>query len=404
LPYSSVDSYIDALTATARAQGRDRFFTYLASIREEDAFFDTGETAAFGIRLKTDLVARRVFVADAYEGAPALAAGFDRGIEILSIGASPATLRPVASILADGGEAALSEAFGPATAGVSRAFGITGASGPRELSVTKAAFDIQPVSSRFGSSVIAADGERVGYLNLRTFISPADPALRRAFADFRAQGITRFIIDYRYNGGGLVSIAELTGELLGDNRFASDVFGFTTFRPEKSINDERRTFQRQPQSVSPVRIAFIGTGDTASASELVINGMSPWLRGNIALVGANTFGKPVGQIARDRAACDDRLRVVAFKTENADRQGDYFDGLAGKVGASCQAEDDLSRQMGDPLEASTRAALDYLAGRSCAPIPAATIRSQSLDTPRERRQLLAPDRRSVVQREVPGTY
>jgi hypothetical protein len=63
----------------------------------------------------------------------------------------------------------------------------------------------------------------------------------------------------------------------------------------------------------------------------VINAFIPYFRANAALIGTNTFGKPVGQIGLDRAACDDRLRVVAFRTENAERQGDYFDGLASKV-------------------------------------------------------------------------
>ena len=54
----------------------------------------------------------------------------------------------------------------------------------------------------------------------------------------------------------------------------------------------------------------------------------------MALVGSNTYGKPVGQIALDRSQCDDRLRVVAFRTENASRQGDYYTGLASTVPAT----------------------------------------------------------------------
>ena len=65
---------------------------------------------------------------------------------------------------------------------------------------------------------ISDGGRRVGYLNLRTFISTADPQLRSAFAQFRAQGVTELIVDFRYNGGGLVSIADLMGDLLGGNR------------------------------------------------------------------------------------------------------------------------------------------------------------------------------------------
>ena len=124
---------------------------------------------------------------------------------------------------------------------------------------------------------------------------------------------------------------------------------------------------------------------------------------DLSLVGANTYGKPVGQIARDRAACDDRLRVVAFATQNSARQGDYFDGLASKMPLTCKAEDDLAKPMGDPLEASTRKALDIMAGRTCEPI-ATGLRGQSADAAPARRQLLAPSRPDAAQREVPGSF
>jgi C-terminal processing protease CtpA/Prc len=130
---------------------------------------------------------------------------------------------------------------------------------------------LTPVSSRYGARIIDDGGKKVGYVNLRTFISTADPALRQAFADFRAQGIIEVIVDFRYNGGGLVSTANLLGDLLGGNRTTSEVFSFTTFRPEKASNNSTRFFSPQPQSVSPTKLAFIGTSSSASASELVIN-------------------------------------------------------------------------------------------------------------------------------------
>lgn len=398
-PYSSVQAYLDALTATARGQGKDRFFTYIDSIAEENAFFSSGQTAAFGIRIQTDSVARRVLVADAYENAPALAAGIDRGTEILAIGTSAATLRSVSSIIAADGAAGVSDALGPSTAGTTRTLEISDGNGRRTVTISKTTFNIRPVSNRFGAQVLFDNGRRVGYLNLRTFIDTADPQLRDAFATFRTQGITDFIIDFRYNGGGLVDIADLMGDLLGDNRAAGDVFETTEYRASKSQFNETRRFQRQPQSVAPVRIAFIATSASASASELVINSMQPWLRNNLILVGSNTFGKPVGQIARDRSACDDRLRVVAFETKNADRQGGYYNGLAGTVPRSCAAQDEIARPMGDPQEASTRAALDALAGNSCSAIGSVSV-AQSAG----RRELLVPRRLSVVDREVPGTF
>ncbi|MFZ4108863.1 MAG: S41 family peptidase [Polymorphobacter sp.] len=402
--YTSVTTYIDALTATARGQGRDRFFTSITSIAEENAFFNSGQTAAFGIRLQTDSVARRVFVADAYENAPAFAAGLDRGTEILAIGTSDTDLRSVDAIIAAEGAAGISTAFGPSTAGVTRSVRITDAGGSRVVSMAKADFAIQPLSPRFGSRIITEGGKRIGYVNLRTFISTADPQLREAFAGFKAQGVNEIIVDFRYNGGGLVSIAELMGDLMGDNRLASEVFSITTFRPEKSSNNSTKLFNRQTQSIAPIRIAFIGTAASASASELVINSFTPYLGTASGLIGANTFGKPVGQIARDQAVCDDRLRIVAFATQNSARRGEYYKGLASEVAASCRADDALSAQMGDPAEASTRAALDFLAGKACTPISSEARSAAGAELPRDRRVLLMPDRPGVAQREVPGTF
>ena len=401
-PYATVQDYIDALVANARALRRDRFFTYITSIAEENAFFSSGASAGFGIRLSYDTAAGRVWVIEAFEGAPALAAGIDRGTEIVAIGTNSSNLRNVSEILASEGVSGITNALGPSTAGTTRVLRLSGTGGNREISVTKGDYSLLPVSTRYGVRIINDNGRQVGYINLRTFISTADPALRDAFAQFRAAGITEIVFDLRYNGGGLVSTAELIGDLMGRNRSTSDVFSYTTFRPEKASFNETRFFQPQSQSIAPTRIAFIGTGGTASASELVINSFIPYLGANAALIGTNTYGKPVGQIAVDRAACDDRLRVVAFATQNASRQGAYYDGLASFVGASCQAADDFSRPMGDPLEASTRQALDFLAGRSCTAISTAT--SPTAGQRRAGAELLTPARPSVAQREVPGLF
>ena len=402
--FSSVDAYVDALTATARGQNKDRYFTYLTSIAQENAYYSTGSSGGFGFRLSYDTGAGRVFVAESFEGAPALAAGIDRGAEILGIGTNAGNIQTVASLYASGGPQAVVNALGPDTAGTQRVLRLSGTAGPRDINLVKADYTLAPVSTRYGTRIIDNGGQRVGYVNLRTFIDTANPALRSAFAQFKAQGITQVIVDLRYNGGGLVSVAELFGNLLGADRSTSDVFGFTTFRPEKAANNRVDYFSPQPESIAPTRIAFIGTGGTASASELVINGMLPYLRANEALVGGNTYGKPVGQIAIDRTACDDRLRVIAFATDNRDHQGAYFDGLASKMDVTCRAADDLSQTMGDSAEASTKVALDFLAGRSCTPITAASAGLRTLAVREGAREPLMPARPSTAQREVPGAF
>lgn len=401
--YTSVDDYIDALTATARGQGRDRYFTYVTSIKEENAYFSSGATAGLGVRLSYQ--GTRLFVSEAFEGAPALAAGIDRGTEIVGIGTNSSNIRSVSEIVAAEGSAGVSSALGPNTVGTSRVLRITDATGTRNVTVAKAEYDVSPLSTRYGVKIIDnGGGQRVGYINMRTFILTADNQLRTAFADFRAKGITNFVIDFRYNGGGLVSTAELMGDLLGGNRTNNDIFSVTRFRASKSSQNETRRFSAQSQSVSPVKIAFISTRATASASELVAAGLAPFLGTNAALVGSNSYGKPVGQIALDLSACDDRIRVVAFAKENAAGQGDYFSGLAGTtLRTTCAAADDITRPLGDPQEASLRAALDFVAGRSCTPI-ALTQSAQSTAARNELRALPAPRDASTAQREIPGLF
>ena len=329
----------------------------------------------------------------------ALAAGIDRGTEIVAIGTSAGNLQSVSSLMQSGGPQAVVNALGPSTAGTTRVLRVVTNGATSDRTVTKADFELTPISSRYGVKVFDDGGTKVGYVNMRTFIGTADPALRNAFATFRNQGVTRIIVDLRYNGGGLVSIAELFGDLLAANK-VGQVFSRTTFRASKASNNEVDNFGSQSEAIAATKIAFIGTTGTASASELLINAFTPYLNANSGLIGTNTFGKPVGQIALDRAACDDRLRPVAFRTENAAGQGDYYTGLASKVAASCSAGDDFTKPLGDPTEASVKVALDFLAGRSCTAISGGGQTTQAAG----RRNLLQPDAPTTVQREVPGAF
>jgi len=401
--FSNLDLYIDALVAPARAQQRDRYFTYLTSIAEENAFFSSGSSAGFGFRLFYDSAARRVFVLESFENTPALGANIDRGTEIIGIGTTTSNIQTVSSLMASGGAYAVSNALGPLDPGVTRVFRVRDQSGvEREVSLAKTDFALDPVSNRYGMKIIDDGGRRVGYINLRTFIDPANADLTAAFADFRAQGVTELVIDMRYNGGGALSVSDVFGNLMARN-LDGRIYYELVLRASKAAENETYRFEALPQSIAPTRIAFIGTADTASASELVINGMQPYLGTNMALIGENTYGKPVGQFAFDRAACDDRLRAVAFKLANADGNGEYFGGLATTVPKTCRASDDLTYPLGDPRENMLKVALDFLAGRSCNAIPNATASASVERIALSRRGMVMPEQpASVAQREVPG--
>jgi hypothetical protein len=142
-----------------------------------------------------------------------------------------------------------------------------------------------------------------------------------------------------------------------------------------SQNNLTYYFGPTAQSVQPVRIAFLTTGGTASASEINVNSMIPWVE--VAIVGANTLGKPVGQDAFDLSTCQDRLRLVTFKTVNADGNGDYYGGLAGSVPFACAADDRVAEPLGSASENMVATALGWLNTGACTPMAAALAREKT---------------------------
>lgn len=414
--FDTVQSFLDARVAPARAQSRDVFFTFATSIAQESALISTGSSAGFGIRLAYDTQANRVFVVEAYENANGFAAGLDRGSEIMAIGTSSANLQSVGTLMASGGPQAVVNALGPSTAGLSRVLRFSQPNGATvERTVTKTDFALDPISDRYGALVLNDGPRKVGYLNLRTFIvSSTSAQLRDAFGLFAREGVSELVIDLRYNGGGLVSVANVMGDLMGQGR-VGQVWSRTVLRPSKANENETALFRSEANAIAPTKIAFITTRATASASELVINSMLPYVaRSNIALIGDNTDGKPVGQFAFDLAACDLRIRAVTFQTVNANNQGEYFTGLASVVPNTCRAQDDILRPFGDPREESLAIALDFLAGRACTPIARganAAIASASVVPEQTATALARPDRPMLQpaqprpeQRELPGLF
>ena len=414
--FDNLQDYLDALVAPARAENKDRFFTYITSIEEETDLIENGSNAGFGVRLIYDTTNNRVFIAEAFENGPAFDVGIDRGTELLQIDGSS-----VSSLMASGGPRAVSDALGPSEPGITRNLTFRTVNGTDgSASVTKEEYPLDPVSDRYGVKILDdGAGGRVGYINLRTFIvSTADRQLADAFELFADEGLTNFVIDLRYNGGGLVRIAELMGDLMRNGN-TGEVFSRLVLRDSKSSENETRLFRNTAQffnpstgslgaaesipAVDPVKLAFITTRSSASASELIINSMLPYVAPeNIALIGGNTFGKPVGQFAFDRSQCDDRLRAVAFKTVNANNQGEYFDGLASVVPNTCRANDDIFTQLGDPAEDSVAAALDFITGGNCTAFNAPP--SSKTAAPGARTEALQPARPNTAQRDIPGLF
>jgi C-terminal processing protease CtpA/Prc len=395
--YSTAEDLLDALTATARAQGKDRFFSYLTTKSAEDSLLGEGQVVGFGFRSRTD-AGNRPFVLDVFEGSPAATAGLQRGDEVIAVDQGSGYV-PVAQSLADG-STTFTDLLGAADAGVQRGLQVLRNGQNLAMRLSKRTVTIDPVPDSFGTRVLPMTGTTgVGYLNLRSYISTADPQLRTAFQAFRAQDVRDFIIDLRYNGGGLVSTAELIDNLLGGDRSSADIQYTVVHSPAKSGQNATVRFQPQVQSVRPVRIAFLTTAATASASEININAMHAWAE--VAIVGSDTYGKPVGQLAFDLGnACTDRLRLISFKTVNANGVADYYAGLASSMTFACAAADTLGAPMGDPADGLTQAALQWINTGACASVISSSFAGQAKISPSSQ---YPPSRQpSVVERWLPG--
>jgi C-terminal processing protease CtpA/Prc len=394
--YATAEDLLDALTATARAQGKDRFFSYLTTIAEETSILGEGQFVGFGFRNRTD-PGNRPFILDVFETSPAFEAGLQRGDEVVAVDDGSGFV-PVSTSLANG--ATFSDLLGPADAGVRRGLRVLRNGATLDFSLTKRTVTIDPVPDSFGTRVLPRAGTTgVGYLHLRSYISTADPQLRAAFETFRAQDVRDFIIDLRYNGGGLVDTSELINNLLGGDRTALETQFSYVHSAAKAAQNSTERFIAQPQSVRPVRIAFLTTDATASASEINVNSMRTWVE--TAMVGSDTFGKPVGQLAFNlSSSCQDRLRLVSFKTVNADGAGDYYDGLASSMQFACAATDTLGAPMGDPADVLTQSALQWINTGACGSVMTSFADART-KTRAEGRYPLS-QRPSAAERWVPG--
>ena len=184
-----------------------------------------------------------------------------------------------------------------------------------------------------------------------------------------------------------MTTAELLGDYLGGLVAEGLVFSNTEFNAARAAeNDRLELFERRANSLSLVQFVLIASRQTASASELVTNGLAPHVA--VGIVGDTTFGKPVGQVAID--FCDQVLRPTSFKISNSLGFGDYFDGLP----ADCQATDDIEIPVGDDADPNVVAALSWLDNRSCpaTSAPGGFLKPQRRPVEREPGPVRRPER------------
>jgi carboxyl-terminal processing protease len=351
--YRSPEAYLDAV----RYRPLDTSFSYITSAEASNAFYSESQFIGYG--LSTSVSDSEMRVLQVFADSPAAEAGLSRGDRIVEIDG-----RSVASLIASG---QIGGAFGSSEIGVSSEVGFQSRSGEeRRARLTKRLVTIPTVSL---SQVYDVDGRRVGYIFFRNFVTPSYAALDEAFAALREAGATELVLDLRYNGGGLVDVAVHLASLIGGTLTAGQPFATYAHNDRNEFRNETIRFESlESPPLSLNRLIAITTRSSASASELVINSLRPFVP--VVIVGDATYGKPVGQYVVE--FCDKVLAPVAFSLRNASDEGDYFGGLP----PTCTAADDIERDLGDAAEASLAEAFHFIRTGECSTPPAPTAQPQ----------------------------
>lgn len=326
---------------------------------------------------------RRIIVRYTQPDSPAENAGIERGDELITID----TIDFINTENHDDVDA-INEALFPSSTGQVFQFTLQKKSGEqRTYSLTPSNVELSPVRN---STVLSTEIGSVGYVQFDSHIQSAQGPLISAFNLFSQNNVQALILDMRYNGGGLLSMASqlafmVTGQQQTDG-LTFDELKFNdkhpTFDPvtgnrlqptpfyDREIDYERNVFTSNALPSLGLNTLYILTsGATCSASEAVING----LRGinvEVVIIGDSTCGKPYGFYPTDN--CGTTYFTIQFQGSNQKGFGEYSDGFIPSPNPifeadvqGCLVEDDFSHALGTTEEGILNAAVNHLQSGEC---------------------------------------
>ena len=236
------------------------------------------------------------------------------------------------------------------------------------------------------SKVIDVDGTKVGYLLYNQFISTNQyiTELNDTIGSFNNQGVEEMVLDLRYNPGGYVSAAIILASMLYDRATENTLFGSVRYNEKQSSSGGRFSFEEKipiwnnngeqigTQSMNRLsinRLFVLTSEETASASELIIVGLTPYM--DVIIVGEKTTGKNVGSntlydspdfLSLDQVNTNHTYAIqpIVFQLANSRGFSNYSGGLNPDVSLD---EDSFWRDLtplGDKNEPLLKAALDMI--------------------------------------------
>lgn len=341
-----------------------------------------GSFVGHGIRMGLDNM-DNVRVVSLYEGSDLWPKGVRRGWIVKEINGTS-----IAPIFLSGNNTAYNNLMGPGTAGTTNTFKFINPDGQEVIYTSvKSSFTINSVTA---TRILDLPNGKTGYLCFETFIDPSEQELNEAFADFKANNITDLIIDLRYNTGGYMDIAQqLASFVLTWEDTTKVAYKLEYNELVGPLWNESFNFIRTESPLGLDRVVFITTRSSASASEVVINSLKPYV--DVTVVGDTTHGKPAGMNiwgypfpseSEPEPDYDYVFAPITFEYLNAMDEGRFYEGILPDV----KAADDITHDFGDPEEASLKAAISVLNGTKAAtvmPVRRPRIWSEGTQLPTE---------------------
>ncbi len=286
----------------------------------------------------------------------------------------------------------------------------------QEISVAAVEYAENP---NYLHKVLEVDGKKIGYFVYNFFASGTqeepgkyDAETDAIFATFSTQGITELVIDLRFNSGGSESAANNLASLVCRGITASSIFlkrQYNDIVQQDILNDPNlgedfltSYFSVKANNVgsqlSSGRVYILTSARTASASELIINALRPFME--VFLIGETTYGKNVGSItlyAEDDPKNTWGLQPIVVKVYNSLGQSDYGAGFVPDVLHPDNGM--LLYPLGDPREALLAAAIAQITGTATTARAKGETRTpllHSLDLKRSSYQLVMDQHRVVT--------
>ncbi|TDQ15252.1 peptidase S41-like protein [Algoriphagus boseongensis] len=328
-------------------------FSYLTTQESfNNAFVGINAGHGFGFGFTAD---ERLFLTYVFDEAPAGKDGWKRGWEITQING-----QPIASYKTSTG--GYDFKLGAGTPGISNTFTFKLPDGTTTTRTNvKAEYQSNSVLDR---RVIEEGGKKIGYWAYQSFkatagLSPTQSTeVKNSMEYFQSQAINELIIDLRYNGGGSVAVAEQILNYLVPAVHSGKVMYTNKLNSLKFSQNTSRNFAKIG-TLSLSKIVFITSRGSASASELIINSLTPYMQ--VVLIGDNTFGKPVGSFPLspyNRVLQTNKVEVVpiTFAIANSEGKAEYFDGFP----ANFTVGDSPQFNWGDKRDLRLAAAIQYV--------------------------------------------